>query len=170
MPNGPFGGRDEYREWARGAAAGTDPFFLAVIDAATGRATGVASYLDISPDWGSIEVGWIAYSPALQRTTAATEAMALMMGHAFDDLGYRRYAWRCNALNARSRTAAERLGFTFEGIFRQAMVVKGHNRDTAWYSIIDSDWPAVRAAFERWLRPANFGRDGRQLESLRIER
>jgi len=126
----------------------------AIIAADTGRAVGIASYLNINPSAGSIEVGGITYSPALQRKPAGTEAMFLMMQHAFEHLGYRRYEWKCNALNAPSRAAAQRYGFQFEGIFRQAEVVKGRNRDTAWYSIVDSEWPGIRAAFERWLDPA----------------
>ena len=138
----------------------------AIIAADTDRAVGIASYLNINPSAGSIEVGGITYSPALQRKPAGTEAMFLMMRHALDDLGYRRYEWKCNALNAPSRAAAQRYGFQFEGIFRQAEVVKGRNRDTAWYSIVDSEWPGIRAAFERWLDPANFDPDGRQRERL----
>ncbi len=124
----------------------------------TGKAVGVAAYLRIEPAVGVIEVGHIAYSPLLQRTPAATEAMYLLMRRVFDELGYRRYEWKCDALNAPSRAAADRLGFRFEGIFRQATLYKGRNRDTAWYSVIDSEWPARRAAFEAWLDPANFDR------------
>ena len=132
----------------------------------TGKAVGVAAYLRIEPAVGVIEVGHIAFSPLLQRTPAATEAMYLMMRRVFDELGYRRYEWKCDALNAPSRAAAERLGFTFEGVFRQATIYKGRNRDTAWYSIIDREWPARRAAFETWLDPANFADDGRQNRPL----
>jgi RimJ/RimL family protein N-acetyltransferase len=120
----------------------------------------------IDPAMGVIEVGNIAYSPSLQRTPAATEAMYLMMRRVFDELGYRRYEWKCDSLNAPSRAAAERLGFRYEGLFRQALVYKGRNRDTAWYSIIDKEWPARKAAFEAWLDPANFDRDGRQRRPL----
>jgi RimJ/RimL family protein N-acetyltransferase len=141
-------------------------YHYAVIDADSGKALGVASYLNINPSAGSIEVGGIAYAPALQKKPAGTEAMFLMMRRAFDELGYRRYEWKCNSLNAPSRTAAERYGFRFEGIFRQADVVKGHNRDTAWFSIADGEWPVLKTAFERWLDPANFDRDGRQRERL----
>jgi len=167
LPQGPFADAGAYREWVRGAAHREDPLFLAVVDRAGGAPTGVASYLRISPEHGTIEVGWITFSPALQGTTAATEAMALMLRHAFDDLGYRRYEWKCDALNAPSRRAALRLGFTFEGVHRQAQVVKGRNRDTAWYSILDSEWPAVREALDAWLDPANFDADGRQRAPLR---
>ena len=140
---------------------GDDPLFHAIIDSATGKAIGVASYLRIDPASGSIEVGHINYSPLLQRTPAATEAMYLMMQRVFE-LGYRRYEWKCDALNARSRAAAQRYGFSFEGVFRQATVYKGRNRDTAWYAAIDQEWPALQAAFLQWLDPANFDQDGRQ--------
>ena len=124
------------------------------------------SLLRVQPDAGSIEVGHIHLSPALQQTRASTEAQFMLMSYVFDDLGYRRYEWKCDALNAPSRRAAERLGFTYEGIFRQAVVVKGRNRDTAWYAIIDADWPTVRKAFEAWLAPDNFDGDGHQRASL----
>ena len=143
-----------------------DPLFHAVVDRANGRATGVASYLRIEERAGVIEVGHINYAPPLQRTPASTEAMYLMMRRVFDELGYRRYEWKCDALNAPSRAAARRLGFRFEGIFRQATVYKGRNRDTAWFSVLDSEWPALKAAFERWLSPENFDEDGRQRQSL----
>lgn len=165
LPYGPFDSLDDYRAWMSKTCLGGDPLFYAVVDPATGGATGVASYLRIDPASGSIEVGHINYSPLLQRTPAGTEAMYLMMGHAFE-LGYRRYEWKCNALNAASRAAAERLGFSFEGIFRQAAVVKGRNRDTAWYSVIDKEWPALREAFVRWLDPSNFDERGRQRTQL----
>jgi RimJ/RimL family protein N-acetyltransferase len=162
---GPFVSRGDYTAWAERVAAGDDPLFYAVIDAASGRAVGVASYLRIDPAAGSIEVGHIALAPALQRTPAATEAMYLLMRRAFE-LGYRRYEWKCDALNAPSRAAAQRLGLSFEGVFRQATVYKGRNRDTAWYAAVDGEWPALRAAFERWLDPANFDEGGRQILRL----
>jgi RimJ/RimL family protein N-acetyltransferase len=162
---GPFDSEATYRAWAEEMSSKSDPLFFAIIDRASGRAIGVASYLRIDPRAGSIEVGHLAYSPLLQGTTAATEAMFLMMERAFD-LGYRRYEWKCDALNAPSRAAALRLGFTFEGIFRQAVIVKGRNRDTAWFSIIDKEWPTLRRAFERWLAPANFDAAGKQLKRL----
>jgi RimJ/RimL family protein N-acetyltransferase len=127
---------------------------------------GQGSYLRIEPEHGVVEIGHLAFGPMLQRTAGATEAVYLLARHAFDELGYRRLEWKCNALNARSRAAAERLGFTFEGVFRRHMVVKGRNRDTAWYAIVDGDWPAARAAFEDWLAPGNFDASGRQLRSL----
>ncbi|WP_189052008.1 GNAT family N-acetyltransferase [Aliidongia dinghuensis] len=155
-----------YRAWLDRMAAGTDPMFHAIIDLTTGRAVGVASYLRIDPANGVIEVGHINYSPRLQRRPAATEAMYLMMARVFDELGYRRYEWKCDDLNQPSRAAAARLGFTYEGTFRQAIVYKGRNRDTAWFSILDGEWPALKAAFERWLAPENFDAAGRQKQSL----
>jgi RimJ/RimL family protein N-acetyltransferase len=165
LPYGPF---DEggHADWFAEAAASEDPLFVALVDRERGEALGQASYLRIHPDLGSIEIGHIALGPAIQRTPGATEALYLMARHAFDDLGYRRLEWKTDALNARSRRAAERLGFTFEGVFRQHLVVKGRNRDTAWFSIIDGEWPVVRAAFEAWLHPENFTADGRQRRSL----
>jgi len=166
LPYGSFATLAEYRAWIEGDCLGDDPLFHAVVDGASGRALGVASYLRIDPPMGVIEVGHINYAPALQRSAASTEAMFLMMRRAFDELGYRRYEWKCDALNQPSRRAAIRLGLTYEGIFRQATLYKGRNRDTAWYAVIDRDWPALRAAFERWLDPANFDASGRQRASL----
>ena len=163
---GPFEILDDYRAWLTETCLGDDPLFHAIIDKNQGVACGVASYLRIDPPVGVIEVGHINFAPRLQNTRAATEAMYLMMRRVFDELGYRRYEWKCNALNARSCRAAERLGFRHEGIFRQATISKGRNRDTAWYAILDRDWPAVRQAFEAWLDPDNFDADGRQRESL----
>jgi RimJ/RimL family protein N-acetyltransferase len=166
LPHGPFSSEGDFRAWLTASAASHDPLFYAIVDRASGRALGMASYLRIAPEHGVIEVGYIWYSPALQRTRQATEAMYVMARHVFDELGYRRYEWKCNSLNEPSRRAALRLGFIYEGIFRQHMVVKGRNRDTAWYSMLDSEWPAARAAFEAWLRPDNFDSDGRQRRSL----
>jgi RimJ/RimL family protein N-acetyltransferase len=165
LPYGPFDTFDDFVAWAAKVAVAADPQFHAIIDLATERAVGVASYLRIDPESGSIEVGHIHYSPPLQRTVAATEAMYLMMQRAFG-LGYRRYEWKCHALNAPSRAAAQRFGFSYEGVFRQARVDKGRNRDTAWYAAIDSEWPALDRAFRRWLDPANFDEQGRQRTSL----
>jgi RimJ/RimL family protein N-acetyltransferase len=162
---GPFASFADYRAWVESVAAGSDPLFFAIVDTRTDRAVGVASYLRIAPASGSIEVGHLNYSPLLARTPAATEAMYLMMRRAFE-LGYRRYEWKCDALNAPSRAAAQRLGFSYEGLFRQALVYKGRSRDTAWYSVVDGEWPALRRAFERWLRPENFDAGGAQRESL----
>jgi RimJ/RimL family protein N-acetyltransferase len=139
--------------------------FFAIIDLTTGNAVGVASYLRINPLCGSIEVGHLNFSPLLQRKPASTEAMYLMMANAFG-LGYRRYEWRCHALNAPSRTAAQRLGISFEGVFRQSMVVKGRSRDTAWYAAIDEEWPGLKDVFESWLSPSNFDDQGRQRTRL----
>ena len=158
---GPFDALESYRAWMDQYSRGDDPSFCAIVDGATDKAVGVASYLRIDPRSGSIEVGHLAYSPLLQRTPAATEAMYLMMERAFR-LGYRRYEWKCNALNAASRSAAQRLGFSFEGVFRQAAVFKDRNRDTAWYAVIDQEWPALKDAFLRWLSPDNIDEIGRQ--------
>lgn len=162
----PFDDAGALAAWIETSCRGDDPLFHAIVERTTGRALGVAAFLRIDPAAGSIEVGHINLAPALQRTAGATEAMYLMMGRAFDELGYRRYEWKCDALNAPSRRAALRLGFTYEGIFRQATVYKGRNRDTAWYAIIDREWPALAAAHARWLDPANFDPAGRQRESL----
>ena len=166
MPYGPFSTESHYRDWLMATCFGDDPLFLAIVDAADGKAVGLASYLNIRPTQGSIEVGHVYFSPALQRTRLATEAMYLMMRRAFE-LGYRRYEWKCDALNAASRAAAERLGLSYEGIFRQATVYKRRNRDTAWYAAVDGEWPALAAAFEAWLDPENFDAAGRQRVSLR---
>lgn len=147
-------------------AARGDPYFLAILDNETGRPVGIAAYMRIEPRHRVIEVGNILFSPLLQRTPHATEAMYLMARHAFEELGYRRYEWKCNARNAPSRSAALRLGFTFEGIFRQHMIVKGENRDTAWFSMLDTEWPARRRAFEQWLADENFHADGSQKRGL----
>ena len=166
MPHGPFESAAEFRDWVLSCEAVTDPLFYAIIDVTTEKATGVASYLRIDPSARSIEVGWITFSPALKRTRVATDAMFVMMRTAFD-LGYRRYEWKCNALNQVSRNAALRLGMTYEGTFRQATVVKGRNRDTAWFSILDSEWPAMRHNFENWLSESNFDPRGQQVTRLR---
>jgi len=163
--SGPFASFDDYRAWMDAKQGSEDPLFFAFVDAASGRAVGLGSYLRIDPSNGTVEVGHLQFSPLMQRTAVATEAMYLMMKTAFD-LGYRRYEWKCDALNAGSRRAAERLGFRFEGIFRQAIVFKGRSRDTAWYSVIDKEWPALEAAFGAWLDPANFDAGGRQRRSL----
>ena len=163
---GPFETLEQFREWMTQSCMGDDPQFYAVVDRSSGRAVGVASYLRVEEKVGVIEVGHINFAPPLQRTPASTEAMYLMMRRVFDELGYRRYEWKCDALNARSRAAAERLGFTFEGIFRQATIYKKRNRDTAWYSILDEEWPLQKAAFERWLSPDNFDSAGKQKKSL----
>ncbi len=143
-----------------------DPLFYAILDHASQHPVGIASYLRIEPKHRVIEVGNILYSPRLQRTPSATEAMYLMAKHAFEDLGYRRYEWKCNALNAPSRSAALRLGFTFEGIFRQHMIIKGENRDTAWFAMLDHEWPGIAQALQSWLAAENFDERGLQKRSL----
>lgn len=151
---------------SRGRKPAKDSLYFTLVRLPDERPLGLASYLRITPEFGVIEIGHIWFGVALQRTTAATEAIYLLARHAFDDLGYRRLEWKCNALNAASRRAAERFGFTFEGVFRKHQIVKGRNRDTAWYEIVDEDWPAIRAGFESWLWPENFGSEGRQIRSL----
>ena len=165
LPYGPFEVLEDFRVWLEQQSSTCDPLFFAIVDPSSGEAIGVASYLRISPSCGSIEVGHLHFSLKLQRTPAATEAMFLMMRHAFE-LGYRRYEWKCDSLNEASRNSALRLGLSFEGIFRQATVRKGRNRDTAWYAAIDKEWPALREAFEQWLSPSNFDADGHQRVSL----
>jgi RimJ/RimL family protein N-acetyltransferase len=158
---GPFVSEAEFRTMLEADCASDDWLTFTIIDQASGKPYGVASYLRVAPAAGSIEVGGIHYSQPLKKTCAATEAMYLLMKNVFD-LGYRRYEWKCDALNAPSRAAAQRLGFSFEGVFRQALVYKGRNRDTAWYSVIDAEWPALRPIIEKWLDPANFDAQGRQ--------
>ena len=165
LSSGPFDRLESFREWAEQRAPSQDPLFYAIVDRGSGKATGVASYLRIDTQNGVIEVGHLAFSPLLQRTRAATEAMYLMMKHAFDS-GYRRYEWKCNSLNAPSRAAATRFGFSYEGLFRQAVMWRGRNRDTAWFSILDTEWPRLDTAFRQWLDPANFDESGKQKTSL----
>jgi RimJ/RimL family protein N-acetyltransferase len=157
---------DSYRAWLDAVAAADDPLFHAILEGRSGKAVGVATFMRIDPGHGVIEVGNINYAPVLQRTPAATEAMYLMMRRVFEELGYRRYEWKCDSLNQPSRAAAERLGFRYEGLFRQAVVYKNRNRDTAWFSIIDGEWPALKQAYERWLAADNFAADGTQQRRL----
>jgi RimJ/RimL family protein N-acetyltransferase len=166
LPYGPFDRLEDYRAWLDRASAADDPLFHVIIERRSGRAVGVASYMRIDPPAGVIEVGGINYAPPLQRTPAATEAMYLMMRRVFDELGYRRYEWKCDALNAPSRAAAQRLGFRYEGMFRQATIYKARNRDTCWFSILDTEWQALKCGFERWLEAANFDAQGRQRRNL----
>jgi RimJ/RimL family protein N-acetyltransferase len=166
MGYGPFETHAEFETWMAASCLGDDPLFHAIVEGASGRALGMASYLRAVPETGVIEVGHINHAPALQRSAAATEAMVLMMARVFDELGNRRYEWKCDALNVASRAAAERLGFSFEGVFRQATLYKGRNRDTAWYAITDRDWPALKTAYQAWLDPANFDAEGRQKARL----
>jgi RimJ/RimL family protein N-acetyltransferase len=163
---GPYPDRASFGQALEEMASSEDPLFFAILDKSTGRAVGRAAYMRIEPSHRVIEVGSILYSPALQRTAGATEAMYLMARYVFEELGYRRYEWKCNALNAPSRRAALRLGFSFEGIFRQHMVIKGHSRDTAWYSMLDGEWPDRKAALERWLDPSNFDVNRSQKRAL----
>jgi RimJ/RimL family protein N-acetyltransferase len=162
----PFADEKSFRDFLARKAASTDPLFYAIVDQATGRAVGFETLMRVDPAHRCIEVGNILYGRSLQRTPGATEAQYLLMRYVFDDLGYRRYEWKCNALNAPSRRAALRFGFTFEGIFRKHMIVRGRNRDTAWYAMLDDEWPAAKAAFERWLAPGNFDATGGQRASL----
>jgi RimJ/RimL family protein N-acetyltransferase len=164
--DGPYASEADFRKALAAKQVSTSAVFLAIVPADTGLAAGYASYMRIEADHGVIEVGNILYAPSLQRTPAATEAMYLMAGYVFEILGYRRYEWKCNAENAPSRRAALRLGFTFEGIFRQHMVIKGRNRDSAWFSMLDHEWPARKQAFEAWLEPENFDDEGRQRRGL----
>ena len=163
---GPFATQADFTAWLAARAALRDPLYYTVIEKKTGRALGCLTLMEIRPEMGVIEVGHIFYSPALQKTPAATDAIHLAAKIAFDDLGYRRFEWKCNDLNDPSKFAALRFGFTFEGVFRQHLIVKGRNRDTAWYSMLDTEWPARKAAFERWLAPDNFEPSGQQKLAL----
>lgn len=167
LPYGPFQELASFKVWLQQQCLQDDPLFYTICDTDSGKASGLASYLRIDTTGGVIEVGHIHYSKWLQKTPMATEAMYLMMQRVFDELGYRRYEWKCDALNERSRSAALRLGFSFEGIFRQATMYKNRNRDTAWYSIIDSEWPRLKMAYEAWLAVDNFDDSGSQIKSLR---
>jgi RimJ/RimL family protein N-acetyltransferase len=167
LPDGPYESPEELGKMLGWAATSDDPLYFALVDRRDDRPVGQASYLRMKPEFGTIEIGHIWFGVTLQRTTAATEAIYLLARHVFDDLGYRRLEWKCNALNGPSRRAAERFGFTFEGIFRNHQVIKGHNRDTAWYGMTDDDWPRVRTGFQAWLDSANFDGEGRQRRSLR---
>ncbi|WP_263145659.1 GNAT family protein, partial [Pseudomonas sp. RIT-PI-AD] len=169
LPYGPFAERAAFDAWLVENAISSDTLFFAVVNPASGHAMGLLSYLSIEPAHGSIEIGHVAFGRGMQRSPASTEAVYLLAQQAFA-LGYRRLEWKCNSLNARSRHAAERLGFVYEGLFRQHRVVKGHNRDTAWFALLDGDWPVQQRAFQRWLAEANFDAEGRQhqrLEALR---
>jgi RimJ/RimL family protein N-acetyltransferase len=167
LPYGPFVSEAAFTDWLTATAAGNDPLFHTLLNSRD-HPVGLASYLRIDPANGVIEVGHIHFAPRIQRTRLTTEAMYLMMARVFDDLGYRRYEWKCDALNAPSRAAAQRLGFRYEGTFRQATHYKGRNRDTAWFAMTDADWPAARAAFQAWLAPGNFDAAGSQKSPLRI--
>ena len=166
LPDGPYESADHLRRRLEWAQRSEDPLFFTLSRMPDERPEGIASYLRITPEHGVIEIGHIWFGAPLRRSVAATEAIYLLARHAFDDLGYRRLEWKCNAVNAASRRAAERFGFTFEGVFRWHMVIKGRNRDTAWYAITAGDWPGVRAGFERWLSQDNFDASGQQLRPL----
>jgi RimJ/RimL family protein N-acetyltransferase len=168
MSVGPFDNARDYTAWMAQACTSQDQLFFAIINKTTKKPEGVASFLRIEPADGVVEVGSITFSPALQRTVMATEAMYLMMNRAMGDLGYRRYEWKCDALNAPSQNAAKRLGFSYDGLFKQALVYKGRNRDTAWFSILDHQWPAIKSRLETWLDPKNFDDDGNQRRSLNM--
>ncbi|MBV8889510.1 MAG: GNAT family N-acetyltransferase [Alphaproteobacteria bacterium] len=165
-PYGPFAKLAEYRNWMDGVLRDGTRLFHAIRENASGKAVGVAAYINAQPAVGVVEIGSLVFSPRLQRRPAATEAMYLMMRRVFDELGYRRYEWKCDSHNGPSRAAAARLGFQYEGLFRQATITRGHNRDTTWFSVIDRDWPALRSAFAAWLDPANFDPEGRQRRAL----
>lgn len=164
--DGPYADFDSFRTSLEAKAKSEDPLFFTIVDKADGKAKGYSTLMRIDVPNRVIEVGNIVYGSAMQKTPLATEVQYLLMRHAFDDLGFRRYEWKCNALNAPSRKAAARYGFSYEGLFRQHMIIKGRNRDTAWYAIVDGEWPAIKQAFEQWLAPDNFGPDGQQKKSL----
>jgi RimJ/RimL family protein N-acetyltransferase len=166
LPDGPYESPEHLRQMLTWAETSEDPLYFTLANLLDERPLGLASYLRIKPEFGVIEIGHIWFGVPLQRTTAATEAIYLLAGRVFDHLGYRRLEWKCNALNAASRRAAERFGFNFEGVFRNHQVVKGRNRDTAWYAMTDDEWPAIRSVFQAWLAPGNFDKDGLQKRSL----
>jgi len=167
LPYGPFKTVSEFKQWCQKECTGDDPLFHTIVNQSNNEIVGMASYLRITPQVASIEVGHIHFSPLMQGTRMATESMYLMMRRVFNELGYRRYEWKCNALNEPSCRAAERFGFQFEGIFRQAAISKNQNRDTAWFAVIDEDWPNLQAGYERWLDKNNFDSDGKQIQSLK---
>ncbi len=166
LTNGPFANEAAFMAWLDAAAKTADPLFFAVVDPKTGRAVGMMSYMRITPDHGSIEIGNIWFGPAAQRTPISTEATYLLARHVFDELGYRRLEWKCNALNMPSREAALRFGFAYEGLFRRHFVIKNRSRDTTWFAMVVDDWPVIKAAFETWLDPANFDAAGKQRRKL----
>jgi RimJ/RimL family protein N-acetyltransferase len=168
LADGPYTSPAAFTADIAAKAQSKDPLFFAIVDKRSQRALGYAAYLRIDAPNRVVEIGHILFGRGLQRTAAATEAMYLMAKYVFEDLGYRRYEWKCDNRNDASRRAAERLGFTFEGVFRQHMIRKGQNRDTAWFSMLDSEWPANKAAFEAWLDPANFDENGRQRRSIAV--
>lgn len=166
LPDGPYESLEDYRRSLEAAEMSVDPIYFTIVGLPDERPLGMCAYMRITPESGVVEIGHIWFAPELQRTTAATEAIFLLARRVFDEFGYRRLEWKCNSLNAPSRRAAERFGFTFEGVFRNHLVVKGRNRDTAWFSLIEEEWPSVRAGFEEWLRPENFDESARQRRTL----
>ena len=168
MGYGPFASQEEFTEWVKAREAARDPWFYAFVRRDTGKALGMGAFMRNDAANGVIEIGHIWMSPELQQTREATEAIYLMMRHCFDDLGVRRLEWKCDSLNAPSRKAADRFGFTFEGIFRQHYIIKGRNRDTAWFAMLDTEWPKAKKAFEAWLREDNFDVGGQQKAKLRV--
>lgn len=168
LPYGPFDDFDKFKEWMKTTCCKEDPLFHTIFDLNTNKTVGIASLMRIEPHVGVVEVGHIHFSPLMQRTPISTEALYLLMKRVFEELGYRRYEWKCDSLNAPSRAAAERLGFSLEGIFRQLTMYKGRNRDTAWLSIIDSEWPALKTMFDSWLDPKNFDELGNQINRLQF--
>jgi RimJ/RimL family protein N-acetyltransferase len=166
MTYGPFSSIESVERWLEQASQKTDPQFYVLVEKKTNKAVGLASYMRIKPEHGAIEVGGISFSPHLQRTALATEIMYLMMKRAFEDLGYRRYEWKCDALNLASCKAAERFGFSYDGTFKKHIIYQGRNRDTAWYSILDDEWPQLKKAYLQWLAPENLDEKGQQLEKL----
>jgi RimJ/RimL family protein N-acetyltransferase len=167
LPYGPFGTYEAFKTWLEPFSKTTDPLFFTIIDVKTNKAVGLASYLRIEPNTGVIEVGHIHFSSLIQKTPIASETMYLMMERIFDELGYRRYEWKCDNLNLPSKKAAARLGFQYEGTFRQATLYKGRNRDTDWFSILDHEWPDIKRAFQNWLAPENFNENGLQITKLK---
>ena len=168
LPSDPPADLAAMRDWIARAASPGDPILFALVDRQTGRAGGWQQFMRIVPEHGVIELGYIYWGPGVARTRLATEALYLAARHVFDDLGYRRFEWKCNAANAPSRRAAERFGFVYEGTFRQHMIVRGENRDTAWFAMLDGDWPRLRTEYERWLDPSNFEADGTQKSKLQV--
>ncbi|MBO0662344.1 GNAT family N-acetyltransferase [Jiella sp. MQZ9-1] len=169
LPDMPPANEAQLRQWAETAAAPADPLFFAVVEPASGRAVGRQALMRITPEHGVVEIGSVLWGPGMARSRIATEALFLMAAYVFDDLGYRRFEWKCNERNGPSKRAAERFGFRFEGVFRQHMVVKGENRDTAWFSMLDHEWPRLKAGFEAWLAPDNFDDTGAQRSTLRFD-
>lgn len=166
LPYGPFADRESFLTWLAEREASDDPLFLAIVDRASGQAVGMCSFMRIDAKNGAMEIGHIWFSPVIQRSTIATEAIFLLQRRTFDELGYRRLEWKCDNNNLRSKRAAVRFGFTPEGVFRKHLITKGRNRDTAWFSLLDDEWPATRAVFEAWLSPENFAEGGSQRRSM----